>query len=184
MAPFPALFQPKRDAATQAARRWSTAAGWRMAQECGLGEHTARGSPNLSTNVDEPADVYMPQLLTLLARIRPAAGYWATVSVPRRPGRFRPRLRGEAAATVEPIIGADSHEHWAGEVDVTGRYRTLGAFSAAARSSCRRRGRAGRPRRGARGTKPGRAGPRPFRLGPAGWRAVTREVAAPRPGID
>ena len=24
----------------------------------------------------------------------------------------------------------------------------------------------------------------PFRLGPAGWRAVTREVAAPRPGID
>lgn len=122
MAPFPALFQPKRDAATQAARRWSTAAGWRMAQECGLGEHTARGSPNLSTNVDEPADVYMPQLLTLLARIRPAAGCWATVSVPRRPGRFRSRLRGEAAATVEPIIGADSHEHWAGEVDVTSRY--------------------------------------------------------------
>ena len=32
----------KRDAATQAARRWSTAAGWRMVQECGLGEHCPR----------------------------------------------------------------------------------------------------------------------------------------------
>ena len=27
----------KRDAATQAARRWSTDAGWRMVQQCGLG---------------------------------------------------------------------------------------------------------------------------------------------------
>ena len=32
----------KRDAATQAARRWSTDVGWRMVQECKLGEHCPR----------------------------------------------------------------------------------------------------------------------------------------------
>ena len=32
----------KRDAATQAARRWATDAGWRMVQECKLGEHCPR----------------------------------------------------------------------------------------------------------------------------------------------
>ena len=32
----------KRDAATQAARRWSVESGWRMVQECKLGEHCPR----------------------------------------------------------------------------------------------------------------------------------------------
>ena len=32
----------KRDAATQAARRWSMEAGWRMVQECKLGENCPR----------------------------------------------------------------------------------------------------------------------------------------------
>ena len=32
----------KRDAATQAARRWSVESGWRMVQECKLGEYCPR----------------------------------------------------------------------------------------------------------------------------------------------
>ena len=41
------MYRPylKRDAATQAARRWSVDAGWRMVQECRLGEHCQEHCP-------------------------------------------------------------------------------------------------------------------------------------------
>ena len=40
----------KRDAATQAARRWSIDVGWRMVQECKLGKHCPR-RPDEGVNV-------------------------------------------------------------------------------------------------------------------------------------